>query len=257
MNFSRAIARVPGNNFENGITSSTLGKPDLKKVNIQHRAYLGALESCGLSVTLLNADENYPDSTFVEDTAVMTSKCAILTRPGAQSRRDEVGLMRTTIESFYPKYREIKAPGTLEGGDVCQVEGHFFVGLSERTNEEGACQLAAFLAEEGFTTSFIPLHATSGILHLKTGMTYIGENTIVVNRLLDGLPEIASFRRVVVNDGESYAANCVRINDSVLIPSGFPKLQNELSVLGFKLVPLDMSEFRKMDGGLSCLSLRF
>ena len=134
---------------------------------------------------------------------------------------------------------------------------HYFIGLSGRTNEEGGRQLAAFLGEEGFSSSFIPIHDIPGILHLKSGMTFLGENTLVAIGSLAERAEFKDYRLVRVDDDEAYAANCVRINDFVLLPSGYPKLQADLEILGFKLILLDMSEFRKMDGGLSCLSLRF
>jgi dimethylargininase len=258
MTFTRAIARTPGDNFDRGITTSVdLGKPDYLDTLLQHRAYLQALKQCGLKVTLLKSDLRYPDSTFVEDAAVLTPNLAVLTHPGAASRRGEVKAIRPTIEQFYKNIHAITAPGTLEGGDICEAGSHFFIGLSERTNEEGGRQLAAFLAEEGFTASFISILDVPGILHLKSGIAYIGDNTLVVIKALSSCPDFSAYRLVVVEDDETYAANCVRINDFVLMPSGYPKLQAALEQLGYKIIALDMSEYRKMDGGLSCLSLRF
>ena len=152
--FTRAIARTPGENFDAGLSHANLGKPDFAETLIQHRAYLQALKRAGLKITLLKPNLRYPDSTFVEDVAVLTPNCAILTHPGAQSRKGEVASIRPTLEPFYKKFRTITAPGTLDGGDICEADQHFFIGISERTNEEGARQLAAFLAEEGYTSSF-------------------------------------------------------------------------------------------------------
>jgi len=256
--FTHAIARTPGDNFDEGITtSSSLGRPDYLDTLLQHRAYLQALKKCGLKVDLLKPDQKHPDSTFVEDTAVLTANCAILSNPGASSRKGELRAIRKTIEGYYAKVHSITTPGTLDGGDICEAGTHYFIGLSDRTNEEGGRQLAAFLAEEGFTASFVPIHDVPAILHLKSGVCYIGDNTLVVINALADHPDFKNYRLVRVDDDEAYAANCVRINDFVLLPSGYPKLQSALEKLGYQPVLLDMSEYRKMDGGLSCLSLRF
>jgi dimethylargininase len=257
MKFTKAIARTPGANFADGITTSGLGVPDYQLTLQQHQAYLQALKQCGLSVTLLEADLKHPDSTFVEDTAVLTPHSAILTNPGANSRKGEVIAIQPTLQQFYNKFRYITAPGTLDGGDICEAGQHFFLGLSERTNQAGANQLADFLAEEGYTSSFVSIIGVPGILHLKSGMTCIGDNTLVVINALADRPEFKGYRLVRVDDDETYAANCVRINDYVIMPSGYPKLQAALEALHYHVLPLDMSEYRKMDGGLSCLSLRF
>ena len=258
MTFTRAIARTPGGNFDQGITtSSSLGRPDYMETLLQHRAYLQVLKECGLKVILLKSITRYPDSTFVEDTAVLTPNCAILTPPGAASRKGEVKAIRPELERFYAKIRSITAPGTLDGGDICEAGSHFFIGLSQRTNEEGGRQLAAFLAEEGYTSSFVSIHDIPGILHLKSGMTYIGDHTLVAIGALAGRPDFQNYRLVRVEDAEAYAANCVRINDFVLIAAGYPHLKGALEALGYRVLALEMSEYRKMDGGLSCLSLRF
>ena len=208
-------------------------------------------------ITTLDVDLRYPDATFVEDTAVVTPRCSILTRPGARSREGEVAAIKKTIDSFSPATHEIHAPGTLDGGDVCEAEGHFFLGLSNRTNEEGARQLATHLVVQGYTCSLVDVRGMTSILHLKSGISYIGNNTFVVmeeiarNKAFDGY----EFIRVVAE--ESYAANCVRVNDRVLVAAGNPRLTTELVEHGFNPLVLDISEFQKMDGGLSCLSLRF
>jgi dimethylargininase len=255
--FKHAIVRIPGANFDLGLTTASLGRPDFALVLEQHAAYCAALESCGLQLTALEPDLEHPDSTFVEDTAIVTGKGAILMRPGAVSRAGEVEAIRPALERFFPSMPAIESPGTVDGGDICEAGMHFFLGLSQRTNEEGARQLAAQLSALGFTASTVDVRAMTSILHLKSGIAYIGDNTLVVMEEMAGRPEFAGFRLVRVSEAESYAANCVRVNDRVLIPAGFPRLTAELAALGFSPLPLDMSEFRKMDGGLSCLSLRF
>ena len=258
--FKNAIVRIPGENFSEGLTSvgeGILGLPVYAKVVEQHDAYCQALKACGLTLTVLDKDLEHPDSTFVEDTAVLTKHAAVLTHPGAESREGEVARIREPLLRFFQKHYEITAPGTLDGGDICEAENHFFIGVSHRTNEEGARQLAAFLAKEGYTSSCVDIRAMTTILHLKSGISYIGDNTLVLMEEMADNPQFQGYRIIHVPEQESYAANCVRINDRVFIPSGFPVLETRLKQHGFSPLALDMSEYRKMDGGLSCLSLRF
>src|SRR5271170_6425187 len=135
--FTEAIVRIPGTNFDQGLTTVQLGVPRFELVLRQHTEYCAALRGCGLNVTTLEADLDHPDSTFVEDTAVLTARSAVLTRPGARSREREVATMRPALLRFFPAMVELEAPGTLDGGDICEADDRFFLGLSHRTNEEG------------------------------------------------------------------------------------------------------------------------
>lgn len=255
--FAQAIVRQPSDNFADGLTSVDLGVPDLDVALVQHRAYCEALVRCGLSLIELEADAEFPDSTFVEDTAILTDRCAVITRPGAASRAGEIVSMAETLAQYYDKLDRIEPPGTLDGGDVCQIENHFLIGISDRTNEEGARQLAAYLGAAGFTSSHVDIRATEGLLHLKSGVSYLGDGRVVLADPLVGREEFEGFEAVHVPEGEEYTANCIRVNDHVLFAAGFPKLRSRLDALGYNLIELEMSEFEKMDGGLSCLSLRF
>jgi len=208
-------------------------------------------------ITTLDADLRYPDSTFVEDTAILTPRGAILARPGAPSRQGEVAAIRETIGRFFPATLEIEEPGTVDGGDICEAESHFFLGLSHRTNEEGLRQLAGYLAGQGYTSSVIDVRGTTSILHLKSGISYIGNNTMVAMEEMAGNDLFRNYEVIRVSAEESYAANCVRVNERVLVAAGYGQLLSELDDRGFHPLALDMSEFQKMDGGLSCLSLRF
>jgi len=256
--FSHAIVRIPGLNFSKGLTSMDLGKPDYPTVRLQHAAYIAALQNaCGLVVTILPANESYPDSTFVEDTAIVTPTFAVLTNPGTPSRAGEVAAIEKTITQTFEKVYRITSPGTLDGGDICEADGHFFIGISHRTNPEGAQQLADILQNNGYTTSFVDIRPLTTILHLKSGVVYIGDNRLVMWEEFKSFPAFDDYEKITTKPEENYAANCLRVNGKILIPADFPDLVQQLTNLGYDLIPLAMEEFEKMDGGLSCLSLRY
>lgn len=255
--FSKAIVRAPCKTFAAGLTSVDLGVPDFETAVLQHRAYCEALVRCGLSLIQLDPDPKYPDSTFVEDTAVLTESFAVITRPGAPSRSGEIVSMAATLAQYYDNLESVQPPGTIDGGDVCQIENHFLIGISDRTNEEGARQLSRFLQAAGFTSSCVDIRGSEGLLHLKSGITYLGENRVLVTDALAGRRELEGFEIVDAPEGEEYAANCIRVNDYLLFAAGFPKLRKKLQSVGYKIIEIEISEFQKMDGGLSCLSLRF
>jgi len=254
--FKHAIVRPPSRTFASGLTSAHLGAPDLPKALAQHAAYCSGLERCGLALIRLAPLDDFPDSTFVEDTAVVTEHCAILTCPGAPSRKGEVALNEPTLRARFERVHSIEPPGTMDGGDVCQAGNHFFIGISERTNAEGARQLAALLAPYGYSSAVIDIRDVPGILHLKTGISWLGDNRITMIDTLAGLDAFRNFEVVLLHPRENYAANCLRINNYVVISQGFPRFESTVRELGYPVVSLDVSEFRKMDGGLSCLSLR-
>ena len=255
--FKHAIVRPPAANFTDGLTSVDLGKPDFAKALEQHARYCEALKQCGLTLTRLPANPQFPDSTFVEDTAVLTPGAAIMTRPGAASRMGEVASIAAALPSFFSRIHAIVAPGTVDGGDICQVENHFFIGLSERTNDDGARQLAGFLAQEGFTSDVVDIRGVRGILHLKSGMSYLGNNRLVLIDALAEHPAFNSYEIVRIAPEENYAANFLRINDHVIVSAGHPQFEAAVRAFGYPVIVLEMSEFQKMDGALSCLSLRF
>jgi dimethylargininase len=255
--YRNAIVRPPSASFARGITAAGLGEPVLELALEQHSGYCAALEELGLSLTRLEPDPRYPDGTFVEDDAILTARGALLARPGAESRRGEVEEIREVVGRFFPAPEAIEAPGTLDGGDVCEAGERFFIGISRRTNEEGARQLADFLAKRGYASTFVDIRATEGLLHLKSGVAWVGEGRLVLIDALAGREEFKGHDAVRVEERETYAANCVRINDGVLVAAGHPVLERSLSRLGCRVLALEVSEYRKMDGGLSCLSLRF
>ncbi|MCA9731843.1 MAG: N(G),N(G)-dimethylarginine dimethylaminohydrolase [Deferribacteres bacterium] len=252
--FSKAIVKIPCKNMVHGITTANLGQPDYDKALYQHQNYIRALQSCGLEIIVLEADENYPDSTFVEDTALLTPRCAVITRPGAESRRGEITAIQGAVAAYYPHIESIKAPGTVEAGDLMQVGSHFYIGLSERTNSTGAAQLIAILQKYGMTGSTVTLEE---VLHLKTGVAYLENNTLLACGEFIGKDTFAKFNILQVDAEESYAANCIWVNGTVIVPFGFPETKSRIEDAGYPTIAVDVSEFQKLDGGLSCLSLRF
>jgi len=298
--FSKAIVRPPSRTFAEGLTTAGLGAPDYHRALEQHAAYGAALEECGLELIRLEADERHPDSCFVEDAAVIAESSAdyadsksddlraarrqaILTRPGAPSRQDEVVSMRSELARLFPSLCEIRSPGTLDGGDVCEAGPHFFIGISERTNEDGARELAEILTTYGYTSSFVDIrthardaratHAqaaratqaqdaratarATSLLHLKSGVAYLRDKTLVITDTLAYREEFHEYDLLRVEPGEEYAANCIEVNGRVLIAAGHLRFAKKLCELGYETMELEMSEFQKMDGGLSCLSIRW
>jgi dimethylargininase len=262
MRFTQAIVRPPADNLVDGLTLAHLGRVDPDLAREQHAAYRLALTRLGLAVTCLPADSLHPDSTFVEDTAILTPRGAIVTRPGAPSRQGEVAAMRHVLRGVFPDLAEITAPGTVDGGDICEcplADGtiHYLIGVGDRTNAAGAAQLGAWLAGIGYTAATVDITVVPGLLHLKTGLSYLGDGRLALIAELAEHPELAGFEKLLVDAAEAYAANCVRVHDTVLLPTGCPRLTARIQNLGLATVSLDMSEFRKVDGGLSCLSLRW
>ncbi len=252
--FKHAIVRTPCPEMIHGITSVTLGKPDYSLALDQHREYVEALRSLGLEVTVLGPDSRFPDSTFVEDVALCTAGLTVITNPGAASRKGEQVDMERVIGSFYDTIEHIESPGTLEAGDVMMTGRHFYIGISDRTNHEGADQLIQILEKCQMTGEKIELKK---LLHLKSGMLYLEDNNLLVQNELYNLPAFNRFRKIIVGADEAYAANSLWVNGSVLVPSGFPITRSNIEQAGYPTISLDVSEFEKLDGGLSCLSLRF
>lgn len=254
MMFTKAIVRTPGRSIVNGVTTADLGKPDYRKALEQHGHYIKALESCGVEVIVMPSDDSYPDSTFVEDCAVLAERCAIIGRLGIDSRQGEEISVGETLRKYYSKIFRIEEPGTLEGGDVLRVDDHFYIGITQRTNLEGAGQLSDILKGFGYTSSTAQV---AKVLHLKTGVGYLGDGCIAVAGEFTGNSAFAHLKTIFIDDEEGYAANCMRINEHVLMPAGYTKARKKIEDAGFSVIEIDISEFRKIDGGISCLSLRF
>lgn len=250
--FTRAIVRRPGADAGRGLTTAGLGPPDFSLLLEQHAAYIRTLRSLGLEVIVLDPAPGFPDAYFVEDAAVVLPEMAVVTNPGAPSRRGEAALIEPVLARYRRTVR-VEPPGTLDGGDVLAVGNRFFIGLSARTNAEGAEQLGRILAGHGL--SWTPVVVAGG-LHLKSGICALGDDTLVLAESLADDRAFGGHRRIVLSPGEEYAANSLWVNGSVLTPAGFPSVRAKLARLGLPVIELEMSEVRKMDGGLTCLSLR-
>lgn len=251
--FRHAILRTPGPDFAAGITTVAWAEPPShERLLAQHRAYAQALRDAGLSVEILPALAGFPDAYFVEDVAVVVPELAVITRPGAEARRGETDHMLTALAA-HRRVVCIEAPATLDGGDVLVVGRRVFVGLSARTNAAGVAALRGLLAPLGYSICAIPVAAG---LHFKSSVNVITHDILVVSSAFAGRPEFDGFELIEVSDAEVYAANLLRINDRLLIAAGFPELTSRLRSHGFEPCALDMSEAEKMDGGLTCLSLR-
>jgi dimethylargininase len=255
--FSHAILRLPGANLAQGLTRVDLGPPSLGTALAQHALYRDALLQCGLSLIVLPADPAFPDGTFVEDTAIVLREGAMLTRPGASSRAGEVDAVASALGAHYAHLARIEAPGTLDGGDICEAGRHVFIGVSHRTNAAGAAQLARWLETHGYTSSVVDVRGIASILHLKSGLAHLAGDRLLLIPELAAHPAFQRHERIVVEPQELYAANAVQVNAKVLLAAGHPRIEARLRGLGYDLCVLPMSEFAKLDGGLSCLSLRF
>jgi dimethylargininase len=251
--FSTAITRKPGENFARGITTADLGIPSYPGIMAQHSAYVETLKKVGLQVIELDPLPEYPDAYFVEDVAVVTPDVAVISNPGAAARNGEQRYIETTLAE-YREIATIHPPGTLDGGDVLMVRKHFFIGLSERTNPLGAAQLGAILERFGNTWVSVPVSAG---LHLKSSVSWVGGNTLLLSEAYANQPEFETYEHIIIDPSEAYACNTLWINHNLLTPKGFPKTLKQLQRLSLPVFELETSEIEKMDGGLTCMSLRF
>ena len=252
--FRHAIVRKPCPQMVNGLTTANLGKPDYDLACIQHQKYIEALQACELDVTILDEDNSFPDSVFIEDTALLTLNCAIVMNPGPEARKGETEGVIPILRKSYDSIEFIEPPGTVEGGDIMMAGSHYYIGLSSRTNREGARQTLYILEKYGLSGSMVPIQE---MLHLKTGLAYLENNNLLATGEFLKNKDFEQYNILEVNRKESYAANSIWVNGHVIMPAGFPDIQNKVQKAGYDVVEVDTSEFRKLDGGVSCLSLRF
>lgn len=244
----RAFVRPPGESFARAI-SSTGASIDVAVAREQHAAYRSALRIAGVEVTELPSSESFPDSCFMQDPALVVRGRAVIARPGAASRRGEEALVAPLLRERLPTV-EIMPPATLEGGDVLVLPDRVYVGCSHRTNAEGIAQLRAALRP--LPVDEIPVE---GLLHLLSGVTYLGQNTLLATERMAQRPEFAGMDVLVAPDDEAYACNCLGMGEFVIAPAGYERTARLLEGVGFRVLRVPVSEYAKADGGVTCLSL--
>lgn len=251
---THAVLREPPRSMGWGLTTQTLGAPDVDLALEQFQSYVDALRRLKVTVTVLDADDENPDSHFVEDVAVIHKGVAVMTNPGAEARRREVPAMREALAALMPVVDVGGGTAHVEGGDVLFVDDNVFIGLSRRTNVAGATRLRHRLLEidPGLSVRYVPI---SGVLHLKTGLTAANRHTLLRDPACRFTGTLPFARTVTLPAEEGHAANVMPVNDGMIITSGSDTLDTVAHACAREVVGLDMSEFRKMDGSLTCLSL--
>lgn len=253
--FTRAITRRPSASIIDGLRAEDIGTPSLEQMLKDHAHYVATLKKTGAEVIELPTIDAYPDAVFVEDTALCLPKGAILMRPGAPTRQGEVAEMAPTIRACFDEVREIQGPGHVEGGDILVTGREILVGRSDRTDAEGVAELREIVSDWGYTLREV--FTPPGVLHFKTDCSLLDGETILSTKRLDASGCFEGYRVLHTAEGEEAAANAIRFNQYVLAPAGFPKTAQMLSDAGYDVVEINNSECAKLDGGMSCLSLRF
>ncbi len=252
--FTHAIVREPGRSVIGGLRT-TPSAPTYEGVVTEHRAYVAALRAAGLSVDVLPPQEDFPDSVFVEDPAIVVPEGAILMRPGAPSRLGEREAMRDALQKHFGHIPELQDGELADGGDVLVTPRTIFIGLSKRTNRAGAEALRDRLREFGRDARVV--ETPDGVLHFKTASSLLDENIILATRTMAESGVFAGFEILLTPEGEEAAANALRVNDVVFVGDRYPKTIEMVRNAGLNVVPLAVTEVAKLDAGLSCMSLRW
>ncbi len=254
--FTHAITRRPAASITRGLRAVDIGRPDLALMQAHHADYIAALRSTGATVVELAALDAFPDSVFVEDTALCLPQGAIIMRPGAPSRLGEAAEMAPHLAALYAETRPIIGPDSyIEGGDILVTETEILVGRSARTNAMGIAEMTSLVAPWGHKVREVV--TPPGVLHFKTDCSLLDGETILSTERLAASGCFAGYKVIHTAPGEDAAANSIRFNDLVLVPAGFPATRDRITAAGFTVREIGNSECAKLDGGMSCLSLRF
>ena len=253
--FSHAITRAPSRSVLYGLRAHDIGPPDLAQMQAHHQHYIEILRQTGAQVVELPALEPYPDAVFVEDTALCLREVAVLMRSGAQSRAGEVGQIAPVLRGLYDQVLEISGSGFIEGGDILTTEREILIGLSARTNQAGVDECAQLVAPWGYRVRCIKI--PKDVLHFKTDCSLLDGETILTTPRLAASGCFENYRVINTGEGEEAAANAIRFNEVLIMAAGFPKTAAALETAGFNVKQVENSECAKLDGGMSCLSLRF
>jgi dimethylargininase len=252
--FNSAIVRAPGRSVVHGLRATPGPAPVFEALLAEHQAYIAALRAAGVAVTTLDALEQFPDSIFVEDPALVFSEAAILLRPGAPSRMAEAQELAATLEARFARVLRLRE-GCADGGDILVTPGRVLIGLSARTDESGAAELRNLLASIGMKSEIVDV--PRGTLHLKSDCSLVDEETVLATEELGASGVLTGLRVLVVPADERSAANAVRVNDVVLVSERCPRTREMLVRHGLDVVPLRVAEIARIDAGLSCMSLRW
>lgn len=253
--FSHAIVRAVPDSAVDGLRAEDRGAPDLAAFRRDHAAYVTALRQAGAEVVALPPLAAFPDSAFVEDTALCLPEGAVALRPGAPSRLGEAAAMAETLAEIYGAVAHLPAPGFLEGGDILVTGSEILVGLSARTDAAGVDALRGIVSPWGHRLRVVA--TPPDVLHFKTDCALLAQDTVLATPRLAASGCFDGYRVLPTAEGEEAAANAVRVNAVVLFPAGFPRTRDLLTAEGFDIVEIANAEAAKLDGGMSCLSLRF
>ena len=254
--FTHAITRRPAASITRGLRAVDTGNPDLALMQAHHDSYVATLRETEATVIELPPLEAYPDSVFVEDTALCLPQGAVVMRPGAPSRLGEAAEMAPHLRALYGEVVGITgAESFIEGGDILVTEREILVGRSARTNAAGIAELTRLVAPWGHKLREV--HTPAGVLHFKTDCSLLDVDTILSTTRLSASGCFDGYRVIDVAEGEEAAANTIRFNDLVLMPAGFPRTRDAILAAGYTVREIGNSECAKLDGGMSCLSLRF
>ncbi len=223
-------------------------------VHLQHMEYVACLGKLGATVIELPAEPALPDSVFVEDTVLLFDELAVLTRPGAVSRRAEVDAITPAVQAVRKQVERISAPGTIDGGDVLRIGRRVFVGLSQRSNQAAIDQLADILKPFGYSVTAVPMQ---DCLHLKSAVTALSDDTVLINPDWVDAAYFKEYQQIRVDEHEPHAANVVRIGSAILMPSAFPKTLALIATAGYAVTAVDVSELQKAEGAVTCCSVLF
>lgn len=252
--FNSALVRLPGRSVVNGLRAGDGPSPVFEQVQAEHAACVRALRAAGVLVTVLDAQEQFPDSIFVEDPALVFSQAAVLLRPGAPSRQEEAAVLAPALATRFSQLLHLPR-GHADGGDILVTPRGILIGLSARTDEPGATALSELLASIGLRSQVV--HTPHGTLHLKSDCALVDEETVLVTASLASSGMFGDFRMIVVPEVEAAAANAVRVNDVVLVRAECPRTADLLADHGLNVVPLPTVHIARIDAGLSCMSLRW
>ena len=251
--FKKVILRKPNNSIVNALSSKSI-KPIFNEIVKEHNLYLNTLKNLELEVHILDKLEEYPDSIFVEDPALIYKSSCIILNPSSPSRNGESKIINKEIKKFFEHLLFIKE-GTVEGGDVLNINDHFIIGLSNRTNLLGAQNLSNLLISIGATVKIC--ETPRDVLHFKSECSLLDDNLILVSKRMSKIDYLkTNYQLIELPNGEEGAANSLRINNKLLIPDGFPKSEEILSKK-FEIIKIKVDEISKLDAGLSCMSLRW